>query len=1084
MTHVGEVDITIRMLRLIASERDEDALVREAVEVLRDWSGCDAVGIRLRDGDDYPYREARGFPPDFVAAENRLCEVDAAGNVVRDASGHPMLACMCGNVIRGRFDPSLPYFTPAGSFWTNSTTTLLASSTEAERQGRTRNRCNGEGYESVALIPLGHGDQRVGLLQFNRRAPGRFDAEMIALIEELAAGLAFGILQRREADVVKASQRALRALLDAADESVVLLDEHGCVVAANQLCAERLGIAIEDLLGHDIYSLVPPGLAGERQAQIEHARQTGHPVRFTDQRDGVWFEHSLFPVKNESGRVTSFAIYSRDISARVRTDRELRAAEERYRTIIDASPLFITLVRDGRYTYANPAAAKRFGVSAAEIVGLPIEAVIHPRDVPMVHERQRNVLDGRTNPPARVTMVMHDAAEVIVEYVSVPILLHDGPAILAMGQDITDRVAAEETLRLQALVLDQIHDQVTVTDLDGRITYANDAVCRCLHRPRQELIGASVQTYGDDASRGATQAEIISRTLLEGRWRGDVVNQAADGGALVLDCRTHVVRDQEGAAIAMCGISTDITESRRVERELRESEERFRMLYESLPAGYQSLDVDGRLLDANPAWLEALGYARDEVIGRDFAEFLAPEEVPKFRENFPKFKALGAAEVEFVMLRKDGTPVTMYFIGRVGRDRDGGFVQTHCICTDVTRMRDLEQQYRQAQKMEAVGRLAAGVAHDFNNQLTVIRGYADMLLADYDQSSRPWRPLTEIMRAAERAQATTSHLLSFSRKQMLDPQFVDLGELLAGFRNPVGTLIGEDIRLSIDVANDLPTVLIDRAAMQQALMNLVVNARDAMATGGDLALVARAFDLDDDANSRHPELQPGPHVVVEVRDTGCGMDDYTLERLFEPFFTTKPTGKGTGLGMPMVLGFVQQSHGAIEVDSAPNGGTTIRVILPAAGGAECASIVGPVGSVATLPGGNESVLVVEDAAAVRGMVVTSLTRAGYDVWEASGPEDALAVIARRGSAPDLLVTDIVMPGMSGVDLANVLTARHAGLRVLYISGYHEEDVHGSAADVLLKPFGPAELARRVRRALDCPAPASASANSSCPRLLG
>ncbi len=1074
-----EHDITVRLLKLIASDNHLREMVREVTALMRVWSGCDAVGIRLRDGEDYPYFETRGFPAEFVRAENSLCAFDENGEVLRDSHGNVVLECMCGNVIAGRFDPALPFFTANGSFWTNGTTALLASTNEADRQARTRNRCNGEGYESVALIPLRHGAECLGLLQFNDRAPGRFTTSLITLLESLADGLALGLVQRREAAAVKSSQATLRALVDAADESVFMIDPTGVVLVANQVSARRLGLEPAQLVGRNIFDLIPPANVATRKAHVATAIAANRPVRFVDQREGIWFEHSIYPVADEYGKVTRLAIYGHDISARVKADEDLRNAEERYRIIIDASPLSILLVRDGRYIYANPVGATTLGYTPQEIIGLPLEETIDPSFMAVVRQRLGNIAAGQPNPPIEATFIRRDGTQIVQETSSVPINLPDGLAALIMGQDVSARRAAEDMVRMQAMVLDQIYDVVTVTDLEGRITYVNEANCRVLKRSREELVGSPVDIFGDDATRGATQREITERTLADGAWRCDVVNYAADGTETILDCRTHVVRDAHAKAVALCGISTDVTEARRIEAELRESEQRFRLLYEQLPVGYQSLDENGRFLEANSAWLEALGYARDEVIGRPFVEFLTSSQLPEFERNFPHFKTRGCSNAEFEMRRKDGTTVTMNYVGRVSHDAAGRFARTHCICTDVTETRTLERQYRQAQKMEAVGRLAAGVAHDFNNQLTVIRGYGDMLLADREPSDPQWRQLNEISRACERARETTSHLLAFSRKQILDPQFTNLGELLLGFRGPVATMIGEDISVEVVAAPNVHTVLVDRTAMHQALMNLVVNARDAMPTGGELVLRVANHDVAPEETALYPELEPGPYVALDVQDTGVGMDGFTCERVFEPFFTTKPVGKGTGLGLPMVQGFVRQSHGTVIVSSEPGRGTNIRILLPAAlTPAEPEEQATGADQAATARG-TETVLVVEDAAAVRGMVAISLTRAGYRVLEAASPREALAIACAYGNEIDLLVTDMVMPEMNGAELAEAIRSKRASTTVLFISGYHDQRVHPQVADVLMKPFGPRELTTRVRRALD-----EAAVKSSCSRRGG
>jgi CheY-like chemotaxis protein len=366
-----------------------------------------------------------------------------------------------------------------------------------------------------------------------------------------------------------------------------------------------------------------------------------------------------------------------------------------------------------------------------------------------------------------------------------------------------------------------------------------------------------------------------------------------------------------------------------------------------------------------------------------------------------------------------------------------------------------------------VGLLAGGIAHDFNNQLTVIKGYCDLLLRGGRRSRALRGAIEEIRNAARRATVLTSQLLTFSRQQVLRPQSVDLNELLAGLAGPLATMIGEDIRLSIVPEQALGHVLVDRTQVEQAIMNLAVNSRDAMPRGGQLAIETANVTLDEGYVGRHVDAAVGPHVMLAVTDTGVGMDAQTLSRIFDPFFTTKPVGKGTGLGLPMVYGFVKQSGGHITVSSEPGKGSTFRIYLPrveaAPGSAEA-----PPASV--LPRGREIILVAEDSEPLRQLIVRVLRECGYAVLEAPTSHEALP-LAADGGRLDLLVTDIVMPDMSGPELAGQIKRVRPDVRVLYITGYAPNAVlpqglDPSEANLLAKPFTPAALAQAVRRTLD------------------
>jgi len=406
------------------------------------------------------------------------------------------------------------------------------------------------------------------------------------------------------------------------------------------------------------------------------------------------------------------------------------------------------------------------------------------------------------------------------------------------------------------------------------------------------------------------------------------------------------------------------------------------------------------------------------------------------------------------------------------RDEEGNLVGTFGISRDITERRNIEAQLSRAQKMEAVGQLAGGIAHDFNNQLTVVRGYCDLLLADPELSGDLRDSLREIRNAAERARKLISHLLALGRRKPLRVEAVDLNETVKRMAEPLARMIGENIRLSIQAEEHLGSVMTDPDQAEQALMNLVVNARDAMPDGGELTIETANVELGADFAAAHPGASAGPHVRLSVRDTGTGMDEATKDRIFEPFFTTKSAAHGTGLGLPMVYGFVRQSGGQIDVTSAKGEGTTVRVHLPRV---EAAPLPAPAAEApAPARAGSETVLVVEDDRSVREFMAHVLRENGYKVLDCGDPVECLSLAERHAGRIDLLVTDVVMPGMNGPELAKRLAAAGLAAPVLYVSGYADPDIGRSIAGVavtafLSKPFGPEALLGTVRRLLDEPA---------------
>jgi signal transduction histidine kinase len=377
------------------------------------------------------------------------------------------------------------------------------------------------------------------------------------------------------------------------------------------------------------------------------------------------------------------------------------------------------------------------------------------------------------------------------------------------------------------------------------------------------------------------------------------------------------------------------------------------------------------------------------------------------------------------------------------------------VVMETTDVKVLQEQLRQAQKMEAVGRLAAGVAHDFNNQLTVIQGYGELLLKDRREGDPLWECLTQIQRAAKRAASTTSHLLSFSRREGFHPETVDLAELLREVQRPISRLIGEDIELTVVAPPGVPSVCIDKAGLHQVIINLVVNARDAMPNGGKLILRTSCVKLGPSQAAEYPGAAEGTYVRLEVIDSGAGMDRQTLERAFDPFFTTKEPGKGTGLGLPMVMGFVRQNQGFISIQSQVGKGTAARLLLPPSQSRAhtVQSALSP-----TLGNGQKghTIMVVEDEDGVRGLFVRALERDGYRVLAASGPTQALQLSQEHRGAIDLLIADMIMPEMNGDELAARLKSARQELRVLYITGYSEINVR-PGDNLLRKPISVADL---------------------------
>jgi two-component system cell cycle sensor histidine kinase/response regulator CckA len=607
-----------------------------------------------------------------------------------------------------------------------------------------------------------------------------------------------------------------------------------------------------------------------------------------------------------------------------------------------------------------------------------------------------------------------------------------------------------------------------LVDLKGRIVSSNRELEELLAYGKDELAGRTADglVHPDDAERNR---QLFGELVAGEREAYQVESRyvASDGTVVWGQVAVALVRDAADKPHFAISTVQDVSERKQAEEALRQSEERYRELFENANDMVFTLDLDGNFTAINRSGERITGYERDELLGRNFAQLVAAEDA----ESSYGLASDGEAKTfECSIVANDGRRVPIEVASRLIREH-GEPVGVQGIARDVSERRELEEKLRQAQKLEAIGLLAGGVAHDFNNMLTAITGYSDFALAALDTGRGVRRAdIEEIAKAAERAGALTSQLLAFSRKQILRLEVVDLNDVVGEMDKLLRRLIGEHIDVVTAFGAGLGRIKADRSQLEQVIVNLAVNARDAMPNGGKLVIETANADLEE-VRAHAPELGSGPHVLLTVTDTGCGMDAATQARIFEPFFTTKGRGQGTGLGLATVYGVVKQSGGHISVESEPGVGTKYRIYLPRVD--EPVAISDDDAEPVESANGSETILLVEDEEIVRKLIRDTLRRSGYTVVEAQDGVEAMHICERRSEPVDIVVTDVVMPNMTGPELIERLAPAQPQLKVLYVSGYTDGRVAsrgqlGSATDLLMKPFTPNLLARKVRELLDAP----------------
>ena len=952
------------------------------------------------------------------------------------------------------------------------------------------------GYSSVASVPIRMQGAVAGVLSLYSERAWVFDSEVVERIEGLADDIGFALesidarREREEATRALAESKTFfEALINAAPLAVFTVKPDGRVGAIWNPAAERMfGWSRQEAIGRPL-PFVPPESQEEFRAlrgRVLMGESISNVELIRRRRDGTPIEISIAtaPITSPDGRVVDMLSVVADVTDRNRMGAALRESEARFKRLAENAPDVIYRFRvppDPGFEYINPAITAITGYRPEEFYADPglLLRIMHPDDQHLLHEAAHGVV-----PPGAPTLARwfrRDGTLVWTEIRNISVRDTDGRVVALEGisRDVTVRVEAEQSLRQLSAAVEQSSASVMITDVAGNIEYVNPAFARLTGYRPDEVKGQNPRILKSDRTPPETYEELW-KTITAGReWRGELLNRKKNGDLYWEYASISAIVNAEGRATHFLAVKEDITARKQAEEALAHERNLLDNVITTIPDNIYFKDPESRFIRINHAMARWFGL-RDpnEAVGKTDGDFFGAEHAQQAHADEQRVMATGEPVVgqEEKETWPDGRITWVSTSKAPIRDAAGQIVGLVGVSRDITGRKRAEEELHQAQeqllqsqKIEAVGRLAGGVAHDFNNLLGVIIGYGEMAAAAIPPRHRARARLEHILTAAMQAADLTRQLLAFSRRQVLQPRVLDLKSVVMDTEKLLRRLIGEDVELVVRLAPEPSHVKVDPGQFAQVLMNLAVNARDAMPNGGVLTIETANLDVDPQYARAHAPIQPGRYVQLRVKDTGVGMDEAVRQRIFEPFFTTKPEGVGTGLGLSTVYGIVKQSGGYVWVESAPGRGATFTIHLPRVEGPE--EPKGEPSDAKVRAKGAATVLVVEDQDNLRELICEILEDNGYSVLGARDAHEALSLVEDHPRGIDLLLTDVVMPGMSGHELVEQLKPRHPAMRVLYMSGYTSDVIAGRGVleeglHLIEKPFTSLALTRRVRQVLD------------------
>ena len=867
-----------------------------------------------------------------------------------------------------------------------------------------------------------------------------------------------------------------RGLLDSALDSIICTDEQARITDFNAAAERTFRISRSSVLGKDLADIIfPAPLRDRHRRELFSSAVAGVDVVGNRlETRGMCSDGSEFPAEITVTRIVTqskrtFTVYVRDLTARKRAEQAvvwLAAVVESSQDAIIGKDL------DGKIISWNKGAELMYGYTAQEAIGRHI-SFLSPADSEPDTEIQTELRAGRQIANLETTRVGKGGNLLNVSLTISPVRDADGTVIggSVIARDVTASKLLQKALR-KANETSVYASPVPIiaADVERRVTLWNPAAERLFGWRESEVLGKPNPIIPDE---GVEHAALLHRRLLAGETLNgvEVRRVRRDGRVVNISLSASPLWGPNRTVRGIVGFLTDITDRKFAEEALRQAEEKYRSIFENSAHGIYQATPGGEYMSANPALARMLGFVSPEELVAARADIHNQERVdPELHTRFVSLmQEQGAVRnFEYQAYRKDGKVIWVSENAHAIRDTDGEIVYFEGTVHDITQQREMEQQLRQMQKIEAIGRLAGGVAHDFNNILMAISSYAELLVRKMDALDPNRRYVNEIDKAMNRGASLTQSLLAFSRKQVLSPRVVDLNTLVAQQTDMLKRLIGENIELRFAPGAGLGKVHVDPGQLEQVVMNLVINARDAMPGGGEIVITTEKSAAEDGGKSSRPLRVTGDCVMLTVSDNGSGMDAETVSHLFEPFFTTKEQGKGTGLGLATVFGIVKQSSGYIDVESKPGLGTSFRIYFPETKETAQDSSDEPLPALY----GTETILLVEDEEAVRESTAEYLAEQGYRVLIASRGAEALGMAAQYCQPIHLMLTDLVMPHMSGKELAKRITGLHPEIKVVFMSGYSnnllsdQQQMLDPRYSLLQKPFRLTELGNFIRRALD------------------